>query len=599
MSKLNPTAKPFRFNPKVRAFVPKSFRKSSGSTPAKANASEVKAESQPSEVKATSVEQNTAESKKETTATPVDNEAPVESWEDAADVEAKVEPKVEAPKPVQTKPLEETPKPEPKVEAEPQVTKSKSDSKSKTEKRLSKAASAKDDLLKELNENGVKIPEELKHHDKRPHLNVVFIGHVDAGKSTLSGQLLLLTGQVDQRTIEKYEREAKEKNRESWYLAFIMDTNEEERAKGKTVEVGRAHFETKKRRYTLLDAPGHKNYVPNMIAGAAQADIGVLIISARRSEFEAGFDRGGQTREHAMLAKTLGISRLVVAINKMDESTVKWDVDRYDKIKKKLGPFLKKWFKPKDTAWLPVSAYTGDNLTKPLPKGHPCSWYKGKCLLDVLDNVRSTSRDPKAGLRMPIIARYKDMGTVCALGKIESGTIYRGMKIKVMPVGATGECVGILVKEKPVDIACPGENVVLQVKGLEEKDLLSGFVVCERERPCRKCVSFEAQIRVMELLAHKPLISKGYICILHVHTVVIDCQIKKLISIVDKKTGKETKKPTFIKKNQTANVKIRVPKSIAVECSKDFSQLGRFTLRDEGKTIAIGRITKMKEMSEK
>uniref|UniRef100_A0A7S3ZDZ0 Tr-type G domain-containing protein n=1 Tax=Lotharella globosa TaxID=91324 RepID=A0A7S3ZDZ0_9EUKA len=378
-----------------------------------------------------------------------------------------------------------------------------------------------------------------------------------------------------------------------------MDTNEEERAKGKTVEVGRAHFDTEKKRYTLLDAPGHKNYVPNMIAGAAQADIGVLIISARKSEFEAGFDRGGQTREHAMLAKTLGISRLVVAINKMDEATVKWSKKRYDGIIKKLNAFLKKYFKEKNIVYLPVSAYTGANLLKKVDKA-VCPWYNGDCLIDVLDNVRDTKRNSKAGLRIPIIDRYKDMGTICALGKVEAGTLFKGQKLAIMPTGSTGDCVGILVNEKPVDIALPGENVVIQTKGLDENELQSGFVICERARPCKKCVAFEAEIRITELLPHKPLMTSGYTCILHCHTVVIQCQISKLIEIVDKKKNTVIeKKPKFAKKNQFVNVKIKVPKSIAVETYKDFSQLGRFTLRDEGKTIAIGRILKLKEMKKK
>lgn len=185
------------------------------------------------------------------------------------------------------------------------------------------------------------VEEEVAEADSREHLNIVFIGHVDAGKSTLSGNILYLTDYVDRRTIEKYEREAKQRNRESWFLAFIMDTNEEERAKGKTVEVGRAYFATANKRYTVLDAPGHKSYVPNMISGASQADIGVLVISARKGEFEAGFDRGGQTREHAMLAKTLGVKFLIVVINKMDEPTVRWEQGRFDEIVGKMKPFLK------------------------------------------------------------------------------------------------------------------------------------------------------------------------------------------------------------------------------------------------------------------
>merc|ERR1739848_546198 len=182
--------------------------------------------------------------------------------------------------------------------------------------------------------------------DTREHVNIIFIGHVDAGKSTIAGNVLYLSGMVDERTIQKYEREAKDKKHGSWFLAFIMDTNEEERAKGKTVEVGRAHFASEKKRYTILDAPGHKNYVPNMIGGASQADIGVLVIAARKGEFETGFERGGQTREHAQLAKTLGVNKLIVVVNKMDDPSVSleggvWSEERFDDIKSRLTPFLK------------------------------------------------------------------------------------------------------------------------------------------------------------------------------------------------------------------------------------------------------------------
>ncbi|KAJ4752649.1 GTP-binding elongation factor Tu family protein [Rhynchospora pubera] len=227
-------------------------------------------------------------------------------------------------------------------------------------------------------------PEEDNEENKKRHLNVVFIGHVDAGKSTTGGQILFLSGQVDDRTIQKYEKEAKDKSRESWYMAYIMDTNEEERVKGKTVEVGRAHFETDNTRFTILDAPGHKSYVPNMISGASQADIGVLVISARKGEFETGYEKGGQTREHVLLAKTLGVAKLVVVINKMDDPTVNWNKSRYDEIESKMAPFLKTsgYNIKKDVHFLPISGLVGSNIKDRLDT-KICSWWDGPCLFEV------------------------------------------------------------------------------------------------------------------------------------------------------------------------------------------------------------------------
>ncbi|ELU08124.1 hypothetical protein CAPTEDRAFT_105153, partial [Capitella teleta] len=222
-----------------------------------------------------------------------------------------------------------------------------------------------------------KVKVESTNSKPKDHLNIVFIGHVDAGKSTIGGHIMYLTGMVEKRTLEKYEREAKEKNRESWYLSWALDTNLEERDKGKTVEVGRAYFETESKHFTILDAPGHKSFVPNMINGASQADVAVLVISARRGEFETGFERGGQTREHAMLVKTAGVKHLIVVVNKMDDPTVEWDESRYEEIKEKLTPYLKKCgFNPKqDIFYLPVSGLTGVNL-KDTPKDI-CPWYSG------------------------------------------------------------------------------------------------------------------------------------------------------------------------------------------------------------------------------
>ena len=216
----------------------------------------------------------------------------------------------------------------------------------------------------------------------KEHLNIVFIGHVDAGKSTMGGNILFLSGTVDKRTMEKYEREAKEAGRETWYLSWALDSTPQERSKGKTVEVGRAYFETKARRYTILDAPGHKTFVPSMISGAAQADVALLVISARKGEFETGFEKGGQTREHIMLVKTAGVNKVIVVINKMDDPTVKWDKARYEEIKEKLAPFVRgAGFHVKtDISWIPVSAYTGANLKDRVEK-LVCAWWECVCFI--------------------------------------------------------------------------------------------------------------------------------------------------------------------------------------------------------------------------
>ena len=219
----------------------------------------------------------------------------------------------------------------------------------------------------------------LTHHaiSVKEHLNIVFVGHVDAGKSTMGGNLLYITGTVDKRTMEKLEKDAKEAGRETWYLSWALDSTPQERSKGKTVEVGRAYFETDLRRYTILDAPGHKTFVPSMISGAAQADVAILVISARKGEFETGFEKGGQTREHIMLVKTAGVTKIVIAVNKMDDPTVLWDKARYDEIRDKLTPFVKAaGFNPKtDVSFIPVSAYTGLNLKDRVSKT-VCPWHE-------------------------------------------------------------------------------------------------------------------------------------------------------------------------------------------------------------------------------
>uniref|UniRef100_A0A672QD60 Pyridoxal-dependent decarboxylase domain-containing protein 1 n=2 Tax=Sinocyclocheilus grahami TaxID=75366 RepID=A0A672QD60_SINGR len=424
---------------------------------------------------------------------------------------------------------------------------------------------------------------------KKEHVNVVFIGHVDAGKSTIGGQIMYLTGMVDKRTLEKYEREAKEKNRETWYLSWALDTNQEERDKGKTVEVGRAYFETEEKHFTILDAPGHKSFVPNMIGGASQADLAVLVISARKGEFETGFEKGGQTREHAMLAKTAGVKHLIVLVNKMDDPTVNWSLERYEECKEKLVPFLKKvGFNPrKDVHFMPCSGLTGANLKEP---AEYCPWYTGLPFIPHLDSLPNFSRSSDGPVRLPIVDKYKDMGTVI-LGKLESGSISKAQQLVMMPNRHTVELLSLLSDDVETDDAGPGENLKLRLKGIEEEEILPGFILCNAENLCHTGRTFDAQIVIIE---HKSIICPGYNAVLHIHTCIEEVQITALICLVDKKTGDKSKtRPRFVKQDQVCIARLRTAGTICLETFKDFPQMGRFTLRDEGKTIAIGKVLKL------
>lgn len=434
-----------------------------------------------------------------------------------------------------------------------------------------------------------------EYKEKKETINVIFCGHVDAGKSTIGGQIMFLTGMVDKRTLEKYEREAKEKNRESWYLSWALDTNLEEREKGKTVEVGRAYFETEKKHFVILDAPGHRGFVPNMIGGASQADIAVLVISARKGEFETGFERGGQTREHAMLVKTAGVKYLIVLINKMDDSTVNWDPDRYNEIKDKLVPYLKKCgFQPgKDTYFMPCSGFTGAFIKEPVDESI-CDWYRSPCFIEYLETLPIPNRSHTGPLRMPIFDKYKDMGTV-VLGKIECGMVRQNEKFTLMPNKVKVEVTNIYCEDEETDSAICGENVKLKLKGVEEEDISSGFVLCDLKDVCHVGKMFDAQVIILECPS---IICPGFNAIMHLHASTVEVQLKIVIGMVDKKTGEKDFKnrPRFVKQDQIAICRFEIMNGFAcMEPFKLFAQLGRFNLRCENKTVAVGKILKVIE----
>ncbi|KAJ7937073.1 eukaryotic polypeptide chain release factor 3 [Mycena leptocephala] len=430
--------------------------------------------------------------------------------------------------------------------------------------------------------------------DVKEHLNIVFIGHVDAGKSTMGGNLLYLTGMVDKRTMEKYEREAKEAGRETWYLSWALDSTPQERAKGKTVEVGRAYFETPFRRYTILDAPGHKTFVPSMISGAAQADIAILVISARKGEFETGFEKGGQTREHIMLVKTAGVSKIIIVINKMDDPTVNWEKARYEEIRDKLIPFVRSaGFNPKtDVTFIPVSAYTGVNLKDRVSKT-VAPWYSGTSFLEHVDHMPMVDRKINAPLMMPVAEKYKDMGTI-VVGKVESGHIRKGDDLILMPNKTSVEVAAIYNEmEEEVNSALCGDNVRIRLRGVEDEDISPGFMLTSPHKPIHAVRQFQAELAILE---HKSIICAGYSAVMHIHTLSEEVTLPALLHYFDKATGRKSRKPPqFAKRGQKIVALIETAAPVCVERFADYPQLGRFTLRDEGRTIAIGKITKLIE----
>ncbi|KAJ5173172.1 Translation release factor eRF3 [Penicillium capsulatum] len=438
--------------------------------------------------------------------------------------------------------------------------------------------------------------------ERREHVNVVFIGHVDAGKSTLGGSLLYCTGMVDERTMDKYKKEAKEAGRETWYLSWALDLTNEERSKGKTVEVGRAFFKIQipspdgpiERQFSILDAPGHKSYVPHMIGGASQADLGVLVISSRKGEYETGFERGGQTREHALLARNTGVNRLVLVVNKMDDPTVEWSKERFDECTVKVIKFLEALgYKKSDIFCMPISAQRTIGIKDRVPKDL-CPWYDGPSLLEYLTDFKLPERKIDAPFMMPISAKYRDMGTM-AEGRIEAGVVKKNGSYLMMP-NRSEVSIAALYGESEDEIpnATCGDQVRLRLRGVEEEDFFPGFVLCSPKRPVHCVSAFEAKIRILDL---KSILSAGFNCVLHVHSAVEEVTFAALLHKLEPGTGRKSKRPPpFANKGQTIIARLEVTSTagaVCVEKFEDYNQMGRFTLRDQGQTIAIGMITKL------
>uniref|UniRef100_A0AAY4CKQ5 HBS1-like protein n=1 Tax=Denticeps clupeoides TaxID=299321 RepID=A0AAY4CKQ5_9TELE len=442
------------------------------------------------------------------------------------------------------------------------------------------------------NKNQLNVREELeKRQGGKPLLNLVVIGHVDAGKSTLMGHLLYLLGNVNKRMMHKYEQEAKKAGKASFAFAWVLDETGEERDRGVTMDVGMTKFETNSKVVTLMDAPGHKDFIPNMITGAAQADVAVLVVDASRGEFEAGFEAGGQTREHGLLVRSLGVTQLAVAVNKMDQ--VNWQQERFQEIVSKLGHFLKQaGFKDSDVSYVPTSGLSGENLTTRSSVPELTSWYKAPCLLEQIDSFRPPQRSLEQPFRLCVSDVFKDQGSgFCVTGKIEAGFIQTGDRVLAMPPNETCTVKGITLHDEPLDWAASGDHVTLSVTGMDIIKINVGCIFCDPKEPIKVCSRFRARILLFNI---ELPVTQGFPVLLHYQTVSEPATIRKLVSVLHKSSGEVLKKkPKCLTKGQNAVVEIQTQRPVALELYKDYKELGRFMLRYVGSTIAAGVVTEV------
>ena len=428
---------------------------------------------------------------------------------------------------------------------------------------------------------------------EKPHLNLVIMGHVDHGKSTTTGHLLYLAGAIDERTIKAFEAEAEKMGKGTFKYAWVLDNLKEERERGLTIDLRFLKFETKKYYFTVIDAPGHRDFVKNMITGASQADGAVLFCSAKRGEFEAGIGPGGQTREHAFLAFTLGVRQVLVAVNKMDDASVNWSQERYNEIKNEISRMLKMvGFKAEKIPFVPVSGWTGDNLVK---KSDKMPWYTGPTLMDALDTFELPPKPTNKPLRVPVQDVYSitGIGTV-PVGRVETGVLKEGDNVVFMPANKTAEVKSIEMHHSRIPRAEPGDNIGFNVRGVAKTDIHRGDVAGPVDNPPAVAKEFVGQIIV---IYHPTAIAAGYTPVLHYHTGQVACRFTELVRKIDPRSGQVVEeKPSFLKTGDAAWVRMEPLHMIALETYQDFPELGRFAIRDMGTTVAAGVV---KEITKK
>ena len=406
---------------------------------------------------------------------------------------------------------------------------------------------------------------------EKEHLNLAFIGHVDHGKSTLVGNLLVKAGTINEQQLASGEDK----------FRFIMDTTKEEQERGVTIDLAHQKFSTKKYDYTVVDCPGHRDFVKNMITGASQADAGVLVVAADDGVMP-------QTKEHVFLSKTLGINQLIIAVNKMD--LVDYSEDKFNELKEEVSNLIKTvGFNPADVPFIPLSAFEGDNITE--ASGNT-SWYKGPTLLEALDALTAPEKPTTLPLRIPIQDVYSitGVGTV-PVGRVETGVMKKGENVIFEPAGASGEVKSIEMHHEQFDIAEPGDNIGFNVRGVGKNDIRRGDVAGHVDNAPTVAKEFDAQIVVLQ---HPGVITVGYTPVFHCHTSQTACTFLDLTSKLDPATGQpEATKPDFIKTGDAAIVQIKPTKPMVMEEAANIPPMGRFAIRDMGQTVAAGLCLKV------
>ena len=416
----------------------------------------------------------------------------------------------------------------------------------------------------------------------KPHMNIVFIGHVDHGKSTTVGRLLYDTGNIDEQAMRKLKDLAKELGKTGFEFAFVMDNLKEERERGVTIDLSHKRFESPKYYFTIIDAPGHKDFIKNMITGAAQADAGVLVVSANM-----GDGVQAQTKEHIFLSRTLGVGQMIIYVNKMDMA--KYEEKRFNEVKEEVTKQLKLvGYKLDEITFVPGASFPGDNVAK---KSENMAWYKGPTLLEALDTLKEPQKPTNLPLRLPIQDVYNITGIgVVPVGKVVSGLMKLNDKIIVVPAregkGIVGEVKTIEMHHEQLTQAEPGDNIGFNVRGIEKKDIARGDVLGHVSHAPTVATEFTGQIIVLN---HPTVITVGYTPVFHVHTAQVACQITEIVKTLDPATGAtKAEKPDYIKNGDAAVIKIKPIQPLCIEKQSEIPQMARFAIRDSGVTVAAG-----------